>query len=194
MTKPFTRRQFAGLGAGLAAAGLLGKSAWSMDLPDAANGLTDVFPYDPPKFSFTDVAGKPLDFADYRGHGLLVNFWATWCGPCKAEMPTLAALNKRLRPDHILVLPISVDTQGAAAVQPYFAAHRIHGLPVLLDPSGSALEIFHADGVPLSLVINRQGQIVARLLGGADWNTAIIVAKLRRMVGPASSSGSMTRA
>ena len=188
MTKPFTRRQFAGLGAGLAAVGLLGKSAWGMDLPDAAQRLTDVFPYDPPAFSFTDAAGKPLTFADYRGRGLLVNFWATWCGPCKAEMPTLAALNRTLLPDGILVLPISVDTQGAAAVKPYFKAHHIHGLPVLLDPSSNALEIFHAQGIPLSLVINRQGQIVARTLGGANWATAAAASKLRRMVGPAGAA------
>jgi thiol-disulfide isomerase/thioredoxin len=184
MTKPFTRRQFAGLSAGLAAAGLFGKSAWGEELPDAAGRLEDVFPADPPAFSFTDAAGKRLGFADYRGRGLLVNFWATWCGPCKAEMPTLAAINKTLMPDGILVLPISVDASGAAAVEPYFTANHIEGLPVLLDPSSNALALFHAKGIPLSLVINRQGQIVARTLGGADWNTAATASKLRRMVGP----------
>lgn len=165
-----------------------GKSALAADLPDAAGRLSDLFPVSPPAFSFTDAAGKQLTFADYRGKGLVVNFWATWCGPCKKEMPTLAALNKILTPDGILVLPISVDAAGAKAVKPYFAAHHIEGLPVLLDPSSSALAAFHSDGIPLTVIIDRQGQMVAKTLGGANWETLATAAKIRRMVGEKTGS------
>lgn len=192
MTNPLTRRRLAAFGAGLAASALGGKSAFAFPLADAAAKLTDIFPVRPPAISFTDAAGRRLTLADYRGSGLVVNLWATWCAPCKAEMPTLAALNRRLRGEGILVLPISIDATGAEAVTPYFAAHRIKGLPVLLDPSGSALAALHGEGVPLTVIIDRRGMMVARSLGGADWNTAAAIAKIREMTGPAGGGTTAT--
>ena len=190
MAMALTRRRLAACGAGLAAAAGFGKSAFAMPLPDALGRLSDMFPVAPPSFSFTDAAGKKLSLADYRGNGLIVNFWATWCAPCKAEMPTLAALNKVLTPDGIRVLPISVDSSGAEAVTSYFAAHHIEGLPVLLNPSSSALEAFHAEGIPLTIIIDRNGRMVAKTLGGADWNTPATASKIRSMVG--AKSGAVT--
>jgi len=105
-------------------------------------------------------------------------------------MPTLAALNKVLTPEGILVLPISVDSTGAAAVKPYFTTHHIEGLPVLLDPSSSALGAFKAEGIPLTVIIDRKGQMVARTLGGANWNTPAVASRIRSLVGakPASAT------
>lgn len=190
MAVTFTRRRLAAFGAGLAAAGGFGKSAFADPLPDALDRLREIFPVDPPPFSFTDASGKKLTLADYRGSGLVVNFWATWCFPCKQEMPTLAALNKVLTPEGILVLPISVNSTGAAAVKPYFTTHHIEGLPVLLDPSSSALGAFKAEGIPLTVIIDRKGQMVARTLGGANWNTPAVASRIRSLVGakPASAT------
>ncbi|MCF3946723.1 TlpA family protein disulfide reductase [Acidiphilium sp. AL] len=190
MALTLSRRHFAAIGAGLAAPGLaslagFGKSARASDLPDAAGALGEIMPVPPPPFHFMNAGGRRLTLAHYRGEGLVVNFWATWCGPCTRELPTLAALNKVLLPDGIRVLPISVDSSGARAVEPYYAKHHIEGLPVLVDPSSSALAAFHVDGIPLTVLIDRKGDMVARLEGAGDWNTPATAAKVRRLVGGA---------
>ncbi|HEX7388977.1 MAG TPA: TlpA disulfide reductase family protein [Acidiphilium sp.] len=172
---------------GLASLAGFGKSARAQALPDVAGALTEVMPSPPPPFRFMNAGGRRLSLADYRGQGLIVNFWATWCGPCTRELPTLAALNKTLSPDGIRVLPISVDATGVRAVEPYYAAHHIEGLPVLVDPSSSALDAFHVNGIPLTIIIDRKGDMVAELEGAGDWNTPATAAAVRRLVGTRKS-------
>ncbi len=141
------------------------------DLPDAADGFNPIAPVTAPALQFTGSKGQKLSLADYKGHVLVVNLWATWCGPCVEELPTLAALAGQIQSFGGLVLPISIDTNGAQAVPPFYALHRIPNLPVLLDPDGDNLDILDTDGVPITLVINPEGRLVARLEGAANWNT-----------------------
>jgi thiol-disulfide isomerase/thioredoxin len=148
------------------------------ELPDAARALTEIMPTVAPPLRFTDVQGQQLTLGDYRGHTLVVNLWATWCGPCIAELPTFAALVPQLRPSGVLILPISIDLNGAAAVRPYFARHGINDLPILLNQDGSNLQVLNSNGIPVSVVINPLGQMVARLDGAANWNTPDTIAFL----------------
>jgi thiol-disulfide isomerase/thioredoxin len=113
---------------------------------------------------------------------MLINLWATWCAPCVAEMPELAALSKALAPDDIAVLPLSSDRGGASAVQAFYQEHGITGLPVLLDPKGAAARTWQARGIPTSLVIDKQGRERARLEGSADWSTTAAAARVRKLV------------
>ena len=159
------------------------------DLPEGAQALNQVMPTAPPALAFTDAAGRKLGLANFAGHGLLVNFWATWCGPCVAELPSLVAIAPVLAKAGILVLPISVDLNGAAAVRPFFASHRITGLPILLNPDGSALDALNAGGIPVTIVINAVGQLVARYDGAANWNTPDTIKTLRQLAhGKAAAS------
>ena len=87
-----------------------------------------------PDIVFAVADGSEHRLADFLGHGMVINLWATWCAPCVEEMPSLAALSKALAPDDIAVLPLSSDRGGAARVQAFFQEHGITGLPVLLDP------------------------------------------------------------
>jgi len=151
-------------------------------LPDAADGLDTMAPVAPPPLKFTDAKGRQLSLADYAGHVLVVNLWATWCGPCVDEIPTLAALAAQIQPLGGLVLPISIDTDGAQAVQPFYAMHNITNLPVLLDPDGNNLDLLNTDGVPVTLIINAKGKLVARLDGGANWNTPKIRALIKSLL------------
>ena len=127
-------------------------------------------PESPPDGVFLTQDGSAHHLGEFKGHGMVVNMWATWCAPCVAEMPSLAALSKALAPKDIAVLPLSSDRGGADAVQAWYKAHGITGLPVLLDPKGALARAFNARGIPTSVIINTGGQVVARLEGAADWS------------------------
>ena len=99
-------------------------------------------PLDPPRpapaLSFTGRDGRALKLADFRGHFVLVNLWATWCGPCVEEMPALAALSRTLAPADIAVLPLSSDRGGATAVEAFF---RKHAKMARVIPRNASLEL-----------------------------------------------------
>jgi len=152
-------------------------------LADASTGWQTFPPINPPALTFEDGSGKNLSFADYKGHVLLVNIWATWCAPCKEELPGFAALAPKLKPFGGLVLPISIDVTGTGAVEAYFKAHKITTLPVLADPSGQALDRLQTNGIPVTFIVNPAGKMVARLDGAAAWDTPGVIAFLRRLAG-----------
>jgi thiol-disulfide isomerase/thioredoxin len=173
---PITRRGF--LVAAAAVAGNVGSARADDPLPDAIDVMTRIAPQAPPALTFTDVSGRRLSLADYAGHALVVNLWATWCGPCVEELPTFDAAAPALRRHGVLILPISVDLDGAAAVTPFFAAHHISALPVLLNDNGSDMQALSVAGIPATIVVNRAGEMIARLVGAADWSTPQTVAYL----------------
>ena len=187
MSKPYlhSRRSIIAAATGLAASALAGNRARAQTddsgLPDAADGFAPMQPVDPPALKFTDAKGRKLSLADYAGHVVVVNLWATWCGPCVDEIPSLAALAGQIRPFGGLVLPISIDANGAQAVRPFYALHMITNLPILLDPDGDNLDVLNTDGVPDTIVINPAGKLVARVDGAANWDTPRVQAFLRSL-------------
>ena len=138
-----------------------------------------------PAVTFVAADGQQHQLSEFIGRGMVVNLWATWCAPCVAEMPALAALAKALAPDDIAVLPLSSDRGGAAAVQRFFSAHEIAALPVLLDPQGTAASAFGARGIPTTLILDRAGRERGRLEGAQPWADPGAVEAIRRAVGPA---------
>jgi len=173
----------------LAAGGTLAAASWprkprAEELQSLSAALQPVNPpMTAPDIVFVDAGGKPHHLTEFRGHGMVINLWATWCAPCVAEMPSLAALSKTLAPADIAVLPLSSDHGGAAAVEAFFKAHGITGLPVLLDPQGAAERAFKVEGIPTSVIIDKNGLVSARLSGSADWATAAAAAKVRSLAG-----------
>jgi thiol-disulfide isomerase/thioredoxin len=143
--------------------------------------LTDP-PVAPPDVVFMSLDGSEHHLAEFAGHGMVINLWATWCVPCVAEMPALAELSKTLAPDDIAVLPLSSDRGGAKVVEAFYEEHGIMGLPVLLDPKGAAARLWQARGLPTSVIIDRKGREHARLEGSADWSTPAAAAAVRKLV------------
>ena len=134
-----------------------------------------------PAIEFLTSDGRSQSLQDYRGFGVVLNFWATWCVPCVAEMPALAKLSALVGDAQVLVLPLSSDRGGAAAVSKYFAEKGIEGLPVLLDPRGAASRAFGTRGIPTTILIDAQGRERGRLEGAADWTDPEAVLAVRSL-------------
>jgi peroxiredoxin len=111
------------------------------------------------EFTLTDLQGKSWTLKDLHDHVVLVNFWATWCPPCRKEMPDLDALYQRYKDQGLLVLAIS--DEDPAKVTAFLAGHGV-SYPILLDPGRKVNEQFHVDGIPKSFVYDRQGKLVAQ--------------------------------
>jgi peroxiredoxin len=108
-------------------------------------------------FTLTDLQGKTWTLSTLRGKVVLVNFWATWCPPCRKEMPDLESLYNRFKDQGLIILAIS--DEEAEKVQPFIAERKIT-YPVMLDPGRKVNELFQVDGIPKSFVYNREGKLV----------------------------------
>lgn len=128
-------------------------------------------PIPAPEETWEDGQGNTLSLADYRGRVVLVNFWATWCGPCVHEMPTLDNLQAELGPDGLVVLTVSEDRGGAKVVAPFMAENKLDNLGIHLDPSGEFARAFNVRGLPTTLLIDRDGRMVGGLEGPAEWDS-----------------------
>jgi thiol-disulfide isomerase/thioredoxin len=172
------------------AAGFTLASAPSFRKPRAADNLPRVVdrlerhprPVTPPEAFFQDGQGTRLTLETYRGQGLVVNFWATWCAPCVVEMPALNALNKTLEPYRIAVLPLSSDRGGAPLITRWYGERGLTALPVLLDPGGAMARAWGLRGLPVTAILDRAGREVARLTGPGDWAAADIPDLLRGLI------------
>jgi thiol-disulfide isomerase/thioredoxin len=176
------RRVVLATAAGTLAATVLPRKPLAETLAPLSEGLDPVSPpQDPPDGVFVTPDGVSHHLSDFKGRGMVVNMWATWCAPCVAEMPSLEALSKALAPKDIAVLPLSSDRGGADVVQAWYTAHGITGLPVLLDPKGALARAFNARGIPTTVIINTAGQVVARLEGAADWSAPQAQALIQKL-------------
>jgi thiol-disulfide isomerase/thioredoxin len=119
--------------------------------------------------TFVDAGQTPLSLADWKGRVVLVNLWATWCGPCREEMPELAELQRQLGSEDFEVVAISLDRQGAEIARPFLENVGAEALELYLDPSTNVLAAFRAVGLPASILIDRSGREVGRMFGPADW-------------------------
>lgn len=112
-------------------------------------------------FTLTDITGAKWRLKDLRGKIVLVNFWATWCPPCRKEMPDLEALYQKFRSRGLVILAIS--DEDASKVKPFIAEHKFT-YPILLDPGRKVNELFHVEGIPKSFVYGRDGKLVAEAI------------------------------
>jgi peroxiredoxin len=110
-------------------------------------------------FTLSDLQGNPWHLRDLKGKVVLVNFWATWCPPCRKEMPDLQALYDRYKDQGFVV--VSISDEEAAKVQPFIAEQKIT-YPVLLDPGRKVTDLFQVEGIPKSFVYDREGKLVAQ--------------------------------
>jgi thiol-disulfide isomerase/thioredoxin len=136
-----------------------------------------------PPIEIQDHAGEKLALDRFRGKFVLLNFWATWCAPCKAEMPSLNLLASHIPASDLVILPVSVDAAPIAQVHQYYAALKLDRLGLYADPSMAAMRMLAVVGIPTTLLIDREGREIARLVGPAQWDSPAIVEGLAKIVG-----------
>jgi thiol-disulfide isomerase/thioredoxin len=152
------------------------KSERAKKVAAAATGqVAALLPADPPQslksLAFNGPDGNPMTIADHAGKTVLLNLWATWCAPCRKEMPSLAALQSEMGSRDFEVVAISVDRKGLAASRQFLNEVGASALKLYADPSAQALGALQAVGLPASILIDRQGREIGRLLGPAEWNS-----------------------
>lgn len=124
-----------------------------------------------PEISFQDAAGKTLKLADFRGKTVLLNLWATWCAPCREEMPALDRLQKDLGGDKFEVVALSLDRKGAEASQKFLNETKAEHLKLYTDSSAKQGTVLKIVGMPTTILIDRDGREIGRLAGPAEWDS-----------------------
>ncbi|WP_240048399.1 TlpA family protein disulfide reductase [Crenalkalicoccus roseus] len=181
MQKPIWRRALLAAAGGTLLAALPGRQGRG----SGTGRLVETAPRALPDLAFTDAEGKPHRLADFAGKGLVINFWATWCPPCVAEMPALDRAQAALAGEGVVVLALSSDRGGRAQVEPFYQRLGLRHLGIWLDPRGAAQREAGVRGLPTTVIVDREGRERARLEGAAEWDTPEMLAAIRRLAGGA---------
>lgn len=150
--------------------------------------------HDAPKpvtgIAFEAQGGGTGTLADYRGKIALVNFWATWCAPCRKEMPMLAELQTELGGDDFEVVTIATGRNPPQAMKDFFAEISVGNLPLHRDPKQQMAREMGVVGLPVTLILDRDGHEIARMLGDAHWSSEGAKAMLRKIIADTASGAS----
>jgi thiol-disulfide isomerase/thioredoxin len=136
-----------------------------------------------PPLSFVNGDGEATTLADFHGRIVLLNVWATWCVPCRKEMPALDRLQASLEGADFAVVPLSIDHRGRDVVERFYRELGLNALRVYLDTSGNAPYVINAFGMPTTLLIDREGRELGRVIGAAQWDDAAIVSLIKGYLG-----------
>lgn len=139
-------------------------------------------PKDMARVGFLDVNGNKTNLDVYKGKVVLLNIWATWCPPCRAEMPSIDALQAELGGDDFAVVTIAMGRNPVEAIKKFFADTNIKHLPILRDPKQKFSRANGIFGLPTTIILNTEGQEIARMPGDADWHSKEAVTLLKALL------------
>ena len=135
-----------------------------------------------PDLVFKDSSGSEISLRKWQGRVVLLNLWATWCAPCRREMPTLNDVQKQLGSKDFEVVALSVDRKGLEASAAFLKETGADALGLYIDETTTSLNMLQALGLPVTLLIDRKGREIGRLLGPAEWNSREAVALMKAAI------------
>jgi len=121
-----------------------------------------------PDFTLPTLSGNSVRFSDYKGKVVFLNFWATWCPPCREEMPSMESLYQRLKGREFEMVAISLDQEGKKVVGPFVTKYGLT-FPILLDTDKKASQLYRLSGIPETFIIDKNGFITLKITGGQNW-------------------------
>jgi len=170
-----------------------GQLAPSAGAPLQASAPKNFVVYETPQprvaLRFDDGEGRPRSLADFEGRVVLLNIWATWCPPCVKEIPALDRLAAAVSEQDVAVVAVSIDRKGIDAVRKAFTDLGVRSLAPYVDASGEALRTVHAMGLPTSLLLDRDGRVLGRVVGPAAWDDDATAAFLKQAEAPSPDNG-----
>lgn len=154
-----------------------------------AHGRWPTFDADLPRkpaipLSFSDLAGNTHYLSEFEGEVLLVNLWATWCAPCRAELPSLLRLQQTLSGQGFRLIMIATDRRGAEVVGPFLAANDLGRMRTYLDPDNEASARFGTNVIPTTILFDRSGREIGRYIGAVQWDNSVTVDNIRQILWP----------
>ena len=134
-----------------------------------------------PEIGLVDLDDAPRSLEEWRGQWVVVNFWATWCAPCRHEMPALDRLAAAMAPDGPVVVTVATGRNAVPAIRKFFDEIAVRNLPALRDPKSELARKMGVLGLPVTVILNPEGEEVARLIGDAEWDSDSAKAVLRAL-------------
>ncbi len=134
-----------------------------------------------PEVTVNSLTGAPLKLSDLKGKVVVLNFWATWCPPCRQEIPSMVKLNKAMAGKPFQMVAVSIDEGGRPAIESFFQTSGF-SLPAYTDPDNRAATTYGITGVPETFIIDRQGVIVKKVVGAMEWDSPDVAAFLEKLM------------
>ena len=135
---------------------------------------------DPINFTLPLLGGRNASLSSYKGKVVILNFWATWCPPCRAEMPSMETLYQRFKNQGLEILAVDLGEERSEVQQ--FINNNRYTFPVLLDLDGKNITRYGVSGIPTTYILDREGKIIARIVGSIQWDNPKIIAAFEALL------------
>jgi len=144
-------------------------SSYSIERPDIKNIVIYEDPISYENVTFKDISGKNIYLKNFKNDLLILNFWATWCAPCREEMPSLDLLQSDKRFNNLKIFPINIGQEDISKSRDFFNELKIKNLDIYFDPTVDLAKKFSLRGLPTSILFNKDGKEFSRIIGSIDF-------------------------